>query len=112
MIDWDQDQQKIAAQVIPATQNMLKQVTTKTIYISRMTDLLVSPKVESKFPEIDFKELVYPRIHSKVLEAKQRDFLFSLIPSHMASTETGRGFYSKTVQMIPIARSLPARGRT
>ena len=43
-----------------------------------MADLLVSPKVESKFPDINFKELVYPRIHSKVLEVTQRDLLFSL----------------------------------
>ena len=54
-------------------------VTTKAIYTSRMSDLLVSPKVELKFPQIIFKELVYPRLPSKVLEVKQRDLLFSLI---------------------------------
>ena len=43
-----------------------------------MTDLLVPPKVEIKFPQVNFKELVYPRLQSKVLESKQRDLLFSL----------------------------------
>ena len=48
-------------------------------YISRMKDLLVPPKVELKFPQVNFKEIVYPRLHSKVLEAKQKDLLFSII---------------------------------
>jgi hypothetical protein len=64
----------------PATQGkiMLKTVTTRTIYTSRMTDLLVPPKVELKFPQVNFKVLVYPRLQNKVLEVKQRDLLFSL----------------------------------
>ena len=64
----------------PATQGkiMLKIVTTRTIYTSRMTDLLVPPKVELKFPLVNFKKLVYPRLQNKVLEVKQRDLLFSL----------------------------------
>ena len=64
----------------PATQGkiMLKIVTTRTIYTSRMTDLLVPPKVELKFPQVNFKKLVYPRLQNKVLEVKQRDLLFSL----------------------------------
>ena len=44
-----------------------------------MSDLLVPPKVENKFHQVNFKELVYPRLQSKVLEVKQRDLLFSLI---------------------------------
>ena len=60
---------------------LLKTVTTKAIYTSRMKDLLVPPKVESKFPQVNFKELVYPRLQNKVLEVKQRDLLFSLIHS-------------------------------
>ena len=53
-------------------------MTTKAIYNSRMTDLLVPPKVETKFPQINFQELVYPRLQRKILEVKQRDLLFSL----------------------------------
>jgi hypothetical protein len=65
----------------PATQgkrSILKTVTTKAIYTSRMTDLLVPPKVELKFPQVNFQKLVYPRLQNKVLEVKQRDLLFSL----------------------------------
>ena len=81
---WDHAQQQQAAQGgdaqdnIPATQRILKTVTTKAIYTSRMTDLLVPPKVETKFPQINFQELVYPRLQRKVLEVKQRDLMFSL----------------------------------
>ena len=56
----------------------MKAVTTKAIYTSRMKDLLVSPKAELKFPQVNFKELVYPRLQNKVLEVKQRDLFFSL----------------------------------
>mgnify|MGYP001395921831 CR=1 FL=1 len=66
---------------MPATQgrkSILKTVTTKGIYTSRITDLLVPPKAEAKFPQVNFRELVYPRLQSKVLEVKQRDLLFSL----------------------------------
>ena len=69
---------------------ILKTVTTKEIYISRMTDLLVPPKVENKFPQVNFKELVYPRLQSKVLESKQRDLLFSLTHGMMNSFPGGR----------------------
>ena len=68
--------------VMLATQGgtrILKAVTTKTIYTSRMTDLLVPPKVEVKFPQVNFKKLVYPRLQKKVFEIKQRDLLFSII---------------------------------
>ena len=81
---WDQAQQQQAAQGddaednIPATRRILKAVTTKAIYTSRMTDLLVPPKVETKFPQINFQELVYPRLQKKILEVKQRDLMFSL----------------------------------
>ena len=45
----------------------IKIVTTKAIYESRMEDLLTPPKVEAKFPLVNFQELVYPRIMSPVL---------------------------------------------
>jgi hypothetical protein len=58
--------------------NGIKTVTTKAIYTSRMKDLLVPPKAELKFPQVNFKVLVYPRLQNKLLEVKQRDLLFSL----------------------------------
>ena len=46
--------------------------------MSRIRDLISPPKVEEKFPEVNYPALVYPRLHSKVLEVKQKDLLFSL----------------------------------
>ena len=60
-------------------ENNVKSITTKEIYVARMDDLLNPPKVEVKFPLVNFQELVYPRIKHAVLEAKQRDLLFSLV---------------------------------
>ena len=57
----------------------MKGVTTKAIYASRMNDFLTPPKVELKFPQVNFKEKVYPRLKNKVLEVKQRDLIFSLV---------------------------------
>ena len=56
----------------------IKTVTTKEIYAARMEDMLTPPKVEAKFPLVNFQELVYPRILNPVLEVKQKDLLFSL----------------------------------
>ena len=53
--------------------------TTKDIYNSRMSSLLTPPKVEIKFPLVNFPELVYPRMNNAVLETKQRDILFIVI---------------------------------
>ena len=50
----------------------VKTVTTKSIYKSRMEDLLTPPKVEFKFSGVNFKELVYPRIRNTVLKALNR----------------------------------------
>ena len=79
---WDQQQNAVQgdrlAPVIPPPRKILKPVTTKAIYSSRMTDLLLPPKVELKFPQINFKELVYPRLQNKVLEVRQRVLIFSL----------------------------------
>ena len=61
------------------TRSNLKGVTTKTLYKSRMSDLLMPPKVELKYPLTNFKESVYPRLKHPVLEVKQSDILFSLI---------------------------------
>ena len=79
------DQQQNAGQVdrhipvIPPPRKILKSVTTKAIYTSRMTDLLVAPKVELKFPLVNFPEVVYSRMNLKVLETRQRDVSYSVI---------------------------------
>ena len=57
----------------------MKSVTTKEMYVARMEDMLNPPKVEIKFPGVNFQELVYPRINNTVLEVKQRYLLFSLV---------------------------------
>ena len=57
----------------------MKYVTTKAIYTSRMADLLVPPKVEQKFPLVNFPQLVYSRMNHKVLETKQKDVSYSVI---------------------------------
>mgnify|MGYP001240135860 CR=1 FL=1 len=44
-----------------------------------MTDLLVSPKVELKFLQVNFKDLVYPRVSHSVCETKQRDVNYVII---------------------------------
>ena len=53
-------------------------MTTKAIYNSRMTDLLVPPKAELKFPQVNFK-LVYGRVNHKVLEPRQRNVSYTII---------------------------------
>lgn len=57
----------------------LRAVQTKVIYQSRMEDMTSPPNVESKFPHIDFVDLVYPRLIHPVLEAKHKDILFALV---------------------------------
>ena len=57
----------------------MKSVTTKEIYTSRMADLLVPPKVELKFPLVNFPELVYGRMNHSVLETKQKDVSYAII---------------------------------
>ena len=48
----------------------MKEVTTKAMYMARIEDLLSPPKVERKFPPVNFEEVVYPRISKPVLERK------------------------------------------
>ena len=80
---WDQQQNAAQgdrlARVIPPPRTILKSVTTKAIYTSRMTDLLLPPKVEAKFPLVNFPEMVYTRMNHKILEIRQRDVSFSVI---------------------------------
>ena len=54
-------------------------VTTKEIYKSRMVSLLLTPKVEAKFPSVNFPHLVYPRVNHPVLETRQKDILFTMV---------------------------------
>ena len=61
--------------------NNMNAVKTKAIYTSRMKDLLVPPKAESKFPQINFKKLIYLRLKNRIRSVKQRDLLFSITHS-------------------------------
>ena len=56
----------------------MKLVTTKEIYKSRISSLLTPPKIEAKFPLVNFPQLVYPRINHPVLETRQRDILYTM----------------------------------
>ena len=80
---WDQQQNAAQGDRLvpdaPPTRKLLKYVTTKAIYTSRMADLLVPPKVEQKFPLVNFPQLVYSRMNHKVLETKQKDVSYSVI---------------------------------
>ena len=57
----------------------LQEATTKAIYTSRKKDVLLAPKVEEKFPQVDFKNLVYPRLAYRILEPESKDILFSIV---------------------------------
>ena len=57
----------------------LDSATSKTIYASRAADIIPPPKVEGKFPEVNFLELVYPRLNNKILEAEARDALYCMV---------------------------------
>ena len=51
----------------------LQEATTKLIYKSRTADVILPPKVETKFPIVDYKNLVYPRLSYKILEPSSMD---------------------------------------
>ena len=57
----------------------LKEATTKAIYKSRTKDVLLPPKIEEKYPLVDFKNVVYPRLVYRILEPESRDILFSIV---------------------------------
>ena len=59
--------------------NKLEESTTKLIYSGRIADVVPSPKVEQKFPGLDFLDLVYPRLADRILESEQKDVLFRLV---------------------------------
>ena len=68
------------------TRSNLKAETTKAIYISRMNDLLVPPKVELKYPLTNFQEIVYQRLKNPVLEVKQK---VKILKGNMVSYQRG-----------------------
>ena len=53
--------------------------TTKAIYKGRIADVLMSPKVEEKFPDVDFPKVVYPRMAFRILEPDSKDVLFAIV---------------------------------
>lgn len=57
----------------------LKGVTTREIYKSRMSSSSTPPKVEIKYPLVNFPNIVYPRVVPAVLEMKVRDVIFSIV---------------------------------
>ena len=56
----------------------LEAATSKKIYESRVADIIPPPKVEEKYPSINFRSLVYPRLGYTILEAEPKDILFCL----------------------------------
>ena len=67
--------------------NELQQATTKLIYSGRIADVVPPPKVEQKFPGVDFKVLVYPRLADKILEPEPKDILFRLVHNLIVNKE-------------------------
>ena len=59
--------------------NLLDSATCKAIYASRAADIIPPPKVELKFPEVNYLELVYPCLNNKILEAEPRDALYCMV---------------------------------
>jgi hypothetical protein len=57
----------------------LELVTSKIIYNSRAEDVIPPPKIEGKYPNVNFPVLVYPRLNHGILEAEPRDVLYSMI---------------------------------
>ena len=57
----------------------LEASTTKLIYSGRIADVVPSPKIEQKFPGVDFLDLVYPRLTDRILESEPKDVLFRLV---------------------------------
>ena len=72
----------------------LEVATTSTIYKGRAADVIPPPKVERKYPAVNFVDLVYPRLVYSILEAEPRDVLFCLVhniqPSKQRLYEQGR----------------------
>ena len=74
----------------------LEEATTKLIYKSRINDVLLPPKVEEKFPTVDFQQLVYPRLSYRILEPESKDILFCIV--HGLVHNKDRMFHQRRVQ--------------
>ena len=72
----------------------LDYVTTKNIYKSRAEDIFMPHKVERKYPDVDFKNTVYPRLTFRILEPEAKDILYcnvhGLVPNKSRLFQQGR----------------------
>ena len=50
----------------------------KNIYKSRSLDIIPGPKIEAKYPTVNFKVLFYPLLAYSILESEPTDLLFCL----------------------------------
>ena len=57
----------------------LESASSKKIYQSRAADVIPPPKVEDKYPHVDFRGLVFPRLRYNILEAEPKDILYCLV---------------------------------
>ena len=60
-----------------------------------MSDLLLPPKVELKYPLSNFQDIVYPILKNPLLDVKQRELLFSLV----------HGIYRKQGEIEPAGKA-------
>ena len=57
----------------------LNEASTKKIYEGRAAYVIPPPKIQEKYPHVDFPALVYPRLCYNILEGESKDTLFSLV---------------------------------
>ena len=65
----------------------LESTSSRTLYKSRAADVIPIPKVETKYPGVDFHDLVYPRLRHSILESEPRDILFCLVNNIVPNRE-------------------------
>ena len=93
----------------------LDTATSKMIYLSRAVDIIPPPKVEEKYPGVNFQELVYPRLSIKVLEAEPRDVLFCMVhnlhPTKERLFQQGKGtiLFSPSVPVQTAGQGAPVQ---
>ena len=76
----------------------MRLVTTKEVYKSRMSSLLTPPKVELKFPLVNFPELVYCRMNHTVLEMRQRVVSVTIIHGLYMNSDTEHKTHSVLIK--------------
>ena len=93
----------------------LETATSKMIYLSRAVDIISPPKVEEKYPWVNFQELVYPRLSNTVLEAEPRDALFCMVhnlhPTKERLFQQGKGtiLFSPSVPVQTAGQGAPVQ---